>query len=82
MNFQEATDALFSRVSHADLAKELGVSIATIRQARLRPGASAHRTPPQEWERAVIRLAEERVGHFRELIADVRDAGRRESEDG
>ena len=82
MNFQEATDALFSRISHADLAKELGVSVATIRQARLRPGASAHRTPSQDWERAVMRLAEERVGHFRRLLADIREAERENRSDG
>ena len=35
MNFREATDGLFSRVSHEDLARALGVSVASIRQARL-----------------------------------------------
>ena len=80
MNFQKATDALFSRVSHSVLADELGVSVAAIRQARLKPEASAHRTPPQNWERAVIRLAEERVGNLRNLIAAVREAARKESD--
>ena len=67
MDFREATDGLFSRVDHEELAKTLGVSVATIRQARLRPEAGAHRSPPVEWRRAVLKLAEERVRHYRKL---------------
>ena len=47
MNFKNATDRLFSRIDHRDLAKALGVSVASIRQARLRPDALAHRSPHQ-----------------------------------
>jgi hypothetical protein len=72
MNFKNATDRLFSRIDHKDLAKALGVSVASIRQARLRPDALAHRSPPPEWENAVVRLAEERVWHFRKLIEEMR----------
>jgi len=72
MHFKTATDRLFSRVDHKDLAKALGVSVASIRQARLRPDALAHRSPPPEWENALVRLAEERVRHFRELIDEIR----------
>ena len=71
MNFKEATDGLFARVDHEDLAKRLGISIASIRQARLSPQADAHRSPPSNWESAIIRLAEERIGHYRKLIEDV-----------
>ena len=46
--------------------------IATIRQARLQQAASAHRSPPSDWEGAVIRLAEERVWHYRQLIETIR----------
>ncbi len=72
MNFKQATDRLFSRVDHKDLAKALGVSVASIRQARLSPDAIAHRSPPPEWENALVRLAVERVGHFRKLIEEMR----------
>jgi hypothetical protein len=72
MDFKHATDGLFDRVGHEDLAKALGVSIATIRQARLSPDAAAHRSPPGEWEQAVIRLAEARVWHYRRLIEKLR----------
>lgn len=62
MDFRKATDALFAPISHAELAKTLGVSVALIRQARLNPGASAHRSPPVGWEKAVARLAETHAG--------------------
>jgi hypothetical protein len=74
MEFRKATDELFDRVDHEALAKRLGVSVASIRQARLRPEAGAHRSPPGNWEAAVIRLAEERVRHYRELIDEVRQS--------
>jgi hypothetical protein len=72
MDFREATDLLFERVSHADLADGLGISVASVRQARLREDAAAHRTPPTDWEEAVIRLAEQRVWHYRKLIEALR----------
>ena len=68
MDFREATENLCTGVSHEDLAKALGVSVATVRQARLRPDAKAHRSPPGNWMSAVIRLAEERLSQYRDLI--------------
>ena len=74
MDFREATDGLFSRVDHEELAKALGVPVATVRQARLKPDASAHRSPPNDWRHVVLRLAEERVWHYRKLIEQLRTA--------
>lgn len=71
MNFNKATDGLFDRVSHDDLAEVLRISVASIRQARLSPDAEAHRTPPQGWEKAVLRLARQREGHFRRLADEL-----------
>ena len=68
MGFKEATDVLFDQPGHSDLAKMLGVSVATIRQARLIPDAKAHRTPPKDWPYAVIRLAEQQIMRSRQLI--------------
>ena len=82
MNFRDATDRLFSYIRHEDLAKALGVSVASIRQARLDSKANAHRTPPPEWERAVIRLAEQRVWTFRKLIEEIRNSTRSEVPNG
>lgn len=72
MDFKKATDSLFENVDHARLAEELGVSVATIRQARLDDAAKAHRSPPTEWEDAVIRIAEERQEHYKKLIERLR----------
>ena len=74
MNFKEATDALFERVTHDALADALGVSVPSIRQARLDPKAMAHRQPPEGWERAVARLAEMRGRHYLQLAAKLKGA--------
>ena len=68
MNFKEATDALFERVTHEALATELGVSVPSIRQARLDPKAAAHRQPPEGWERAVVSLAESQIRRYQGLL--------------
>ena len=68
MNFKEATDALFERVTHEDLAGALGVSVPSIRQARLDGKALAFRQPPEGWEKAVATLAESRVRHYQGLV--------------
>jgi hypothetical protein len=75
MNFKEATDGLFDRISHEELAQALGISVASIRQARLDPKAKAYRQPPENWVGAIIQLAEGRVWHYRKLIEQVRKAG-------
>lgn len=72
MDFREATDDLCARIDHDDIAKALGVSVQTIRQARMNGSAKAHREPPREWRDIVIRLAEERVWHYRKLIDEIR----------
>lgn len=72
MDFREATDDLCEGIPHEALAKALGVSVATVRQARLKVEAKAHRDPPREWQYTLIRLAEERVWHYRKLIEQLR----------
>ena len=75
MDFRQATDELFAKVDHEDLAKLLGVSVASIRQARLRAEATAHRSPPGAWRDAVIRLAEEKASRYRRLAEELRTSG-------
>jgi hypothetical protein len=60
MDFRKATDELFAGISHQDLADALGLSVATVRQARLDEGAKARRTPPEGWETKVAKLARAR----------------------
>jgi hypothetical protein len=69
MDFKEATDELCESLSHDALAKALGVSVATIRQARLRTGAKARRSPPEKWEDTVIQLAGSQIQRYRHLIS-------------
>jgi len=73
MNFRKATDELFERIVQQELAEMLGVSVATIRQARLSPEAEAHRSAPHNWESAVMRLAEQRIGRYQKLIERLKD---------
>jgi len=68
MDFKEATDFLFERVDHERLARELGVSVASVRQARLKPTAGAHRSPPPHWEEGVARLAADQMERYRLLL--------------
>ena len=72
MDFREATDRLCEKVGHEDLAKALGVSLQTVRQARLSGSGKAHREPPKDWPYAVIRLAEQQIMRSRHLIEQVR----------
>jgi hypothetical protein len=72
MKFRDATDQLFRQIDHGALAEKLHVSIASIRQARLRPESLAHRAPPKEWERAVASLAEQQIEHYRKLADTLR----------
>lgn len=74
MDFKKATDALFAPVTHQELADALGVSVATIRQARLSREALARRNPPEGWEGAVARLAEARAKRLAKLAERLRTA--------
>jgi len=73
MTFREATDSLCDKVDHEDIARALGVSVQTIRQARLAAENAAHREEPADWENGLIRIAEERVWHYRQLIEKLRE---------
>jgi len=76
MDFRKATDALFDRVTHEELAEKLHVSVPTIRQARLANGSLAHRTPPEGWEGAVRAIAESRIRHYQRLIGHLAEPKR------
>jgi len=71
MNFNGATDGLFDRIGHEELADALGVSVASIRQARLSPQAKAHREPPSGWEAVVLSLARKRLVHYQRLVVQM-----------
>lgn len=72
MEFKDATDALFERIDHEGLARELGVSVASVRQARLKESAAAHRAPPSDWRNGVLSLAEEHTARLGRLIEQLK----------
>ena len=82
MDFREATDKACDKLDHADLARAMGVSLQTVRQARLMMGSAARRSPPADWEHALIRLAEKQVWHYRQLIEELRVASETPLGDG
>lgn len=67
IDFRKATDELTAHTSHEELAKALGVSVPTVRQARLDQAANAHRKPPEGWEETVADLAEKHAARLLRL---------------
>lgn len=72
MDFKTATDRVAGCISHAEIAEAAGVSVQTIRQARLDPSAPGHRPPPAGWQSVLARLARNRS---RELVAFAEEVG-------
>ena len=72
VDYREAVDAVAQRLTHEELAKRLGVSVATLRQAKLPDDANAYRNPPKGWDRVLIQVAEERARYFADLAARLR----------
>ena len=69
MDFKAASDELLANLSHEELAGELGVSVPTVRQARLPAAAKAHRSPPEGWQRVLARLAKKRAAMLERLAS-------------
>jgi hypothetical protein len=74
MDFRDAVDLLCSKLDHADVAKSLEISVQGVRQARMDPKTGAFRSPPKDWENAIIRMAEDRIWHYRKLIEQIRES--------
>ena len=71
MDYKEATDQLFERITAADLAKQLGISQNAVARARLDPATRDYRPAPSGWATAVARLAEERADQLLKLSREV-----------
>lgn len=67
MDFKTATDRVAGCISHAEIADAAGVSIQTIRQARMDPTSSSYRNPPVGWRAVIARLVRERANELFEL---------------
>ena len=71
MNFKEGSDRLTHCVTLSDIARETGMSDATIRRARLGPDTSSYRSPPENWEQSIAKLARERAGELMRLAEEL-----------
>lgn len=67
MNFRSATDELLASITQEDLARAMGVSIQSVRQARTAEESNAYRSPPPGWEIAVKTLALRQAKALQEL---------------
>jgi hypothetical protein len=72
MDFKTATDRVAGCISHAEIAEAAGVSVQTIRQARLDPSALGHRPPPTGWQPKLSQLIRSRVNEMLR-VADTLD---------
>jgi len=82
IDFKKATDELLATFSHSELASALGVSVPTVRQARLEIAAKAHRSPPEGWEGKIRHLAEVRAERLQRLAKGLQQAKKTKSELG
>lgn len=71
MDFKTATDRIAGCISHAEIAEAAGVSIQTIRQARMDPSSPSFRNPPAGWQAVLARLARERSRELAEFATQV-----------
>jgi len=67
MDFKKATEELMAGMTRGQIADALGVSEATVRQARLDEAAKAHRNAPDGWEATLAKLARQRSERLRRL---------------
>ena len=67
MNFMKASTRLIDRTTLSDLAAELGVSATLLSQARFPVRSPAHRSPPDGWEAALVKLARQRALELTDL---------------
>lgn len=68
MDFREATRRLKDSPQDTQLAQALGVTVQSVRQARLPDDQPGHRSPPDDWRTVVARMAQERIEELRALI--------------
>jgi hypothetical protein len=72
MDFKTATDRVGGCITHAEIAEAAGVSIQTIRQARMDPSSKSYRHPPSQWQSVLAWLARRRAKEL-EAFADSLD---------
>lgn len=74
MDFRAAVEKLNETTTREEIAKDIGVSFHSVRQALLPQESQSHRAAPPGWRPVLARLARERAQALLEL-ADRLDAG-------
>ena len=74
MNFRTVANRLQELgVTNEEMGRALGVAESTVRAYRLRPESSGYRRPPEEWERAIVKLVRGRSSGLDELAEELRE---------
>lgn len=75
MDFKTATDRLSeAKITADDIAEAFGVVRNTIARARLDPSSPAYRSPPENWQPVLARLARERSKQLSEIADQLADS--------
>lgn len=74
MEFRKATDELLSSLTAEDLAKEIGCSKQSVKQARMKSDSASYRSPPDGWEKAAAKLADRQAAKLSRLADQLRAA--------
>lgn len=74
MDFKEATDILTRRITADEIAEAAGVSISSIARARLDPSSSAYRSPPENWQPVLAKMARERIKVLATFVENLEDS--------
>lgn len=74
MTFSEASAELKRCPTDEDLAGELGVSVQSVRQARMEETSASYRSPPPSWPAAIARLARARAAELEQLAERLEEA--------
>ena len=75
MTFRDATDRLRGfGFKHREMAAKLGVSVQSIRQARLDRRSRSYRRPPRGWQKGFAEMATDRARRWRDIACELEEA--------
>lgn len=67
MDFKKATDELMAGLTRAQIAKGLGCSLSSVRQAKLGEDNAAYRSPPDGWQSKAAAMADREANRLQRL---------------
>jgi hypothetical protein len=66
-DFRAVMAELGAKIGADEMAAELGVSLQTIKQARMEADSAGRRPAPEGWEKAARKLAQRQAAYFQRL---------------